>query len=222
MRRLFSRVILAGCFLLLAVASFAKPEPPGNLTKILGEVSEMEAKFERGDWADARETLEEIEAMYSGVYASYKQELPAELHKRFTSSTNALHQFLEAENAEKTENSFISMQVVLFELMGYFDYKVHPVIKTLKKYIGDEAQEALAKKDFANVQSELKEVVTFFSKNTSLFQQNGVSNADLQQFMSRLGAAIKQARSEDVPALKSSLDDLEQQIDAFHKAFTKI
>lgn len=221
MVKIFSRMVATVCFLLLAVVSYAKPAPPQNLTAILEEVSELEEKFEGGNWTDARATLGEIQKMYADVYRSFEKQVPADLHKRFIASISALGQFLESEDEEKSEKSFIAMQVLLFEIMGHFDYKVHPVIQTLKKYIGEEAQESLEKKDYSNVLSELKEVVTFFSKNTTLFQQNGIPNADLQLFMSTLGEAIKQARNKDATPLKSSLDDLERQIDALQKSFAK-
>lgn len=221
MVKIFSRMVATVCFLLLAAVSYAKPAPPQNLTAILEEVSELEEKFEGENWTDARATLGEIQKMYADVYRSFEKQVPADLHKRFIASINALDQFLESEDEEKSEKSFIAMQVLLFEIMGHFDYKVHPVIQTLKKYIGEEAQESLEKKDYSNVHSELKEVVTFFSKNTALFQQNGIPNADLQLFMSTLGEAIKQARNKEATPLKSSLDDLERQIDAFQKSFAK-
>lgn len=221
MVKIFSRMVATVCFLLLAAVSYAKPAPPQNLTAILEEVSELEEKFEGGNWTDARATLSEIQKMYADVYRSFEKQVPADLHKRFIASISALGQFLESEHEEKSEKSFIAMQVLLFEIMGHFDYKIHPVIQTLKKYIGEEAQESLEKKDYSNVLSELKEVVTFFSKNTALFQQNGIPNADLQLFMSTLGEAIKQARNKEATPLKSSLDDLERQIDAFQKSFAK-
>ncbi len=217
-KKVLIRSVITVGLLLLATVSFAKPEPPQTLTDILGETSELEEKFEKGNWAGACETLEEIEEMYSEVYAEYKNQVPATLNIKFNSSASSLGQFLEAKNEENTEDEFIELQVVLFSIMDCFDYKVHPVIKVLQKYIGEEAQQALADNDLDNVKSELKEVANFFLKNASLFKLRGINNDDLEQFMFTLGEAIKQANSGNTVPLKESLDDLEKQVDAFQQA----
>ena len=95
------RISLVVCFLLVAVTSFAKPAPPHNLTAILGEISELEVKFEGDNWSGARETLGEVEEMYSKVYAANKFLLPTDLHEQFTASVKALDRFLEAKDEEK-------------------------------------------------------------------------------------------------------------------------
>jgi hypothetical protein len=217
MKKVVIRSVITVGLLLLATVSFAKPTPPQTLTDILGETSELEEKFEKGDWVGARETLEEIKEMYSEVYTEYKNQLPTALNKNFNSSASSLDQFLEAKHEENSENEFITLRVVLFATMDYFDYKVHPIIKVLQKYIGEEAQQALADNDLKNVQSELKEVASFFLKNASLFKVRGVGNDDLEKFMLTLGNAIKQADLEDTVPLKKSLDDLEKQIAVFQQ-----
>ena len=214
------KIIITILLLLMSCTMvFAKPVPPGELTQILGELSEVEKAFENKNWSGARSSLEEVVELFTTVNSSYTEVIPANLLSKFFAAAKGLDQFLEKNEEEKAEDSYIHMQVVLFEIMSYFDYKVHPVIGVLKKYIGDEAKEALEESNYEEVQSELKEVVTFATKNASLLQQRGVKHEDLQTFMKSLGEAMQQVKAKDNVALKASLDSLEAQVDAFQMAF---
>jgi len=198
---------------------YAKPAPPGEFAQILGGLSEVEEGFENDNWSGARASLEEVVALFTKVNSSYAEVVPANLLGSFFASAKGLDQFLEQQEEEKAEDGFINLQVVLFEIMGYFDYKIHPVIGVLKKYIGDEARGALKEDNLAEVYSELKEVMTFVTKNASLLQQKGVKHENIQIFMKSLGEAMQQVRANDKAAIKASLKDLESQVDEFQKSF---
>lgn len=213
------RFAVALILILSCSLAYAKPVPPEELTEILGELSEVEEGFESENWDGARESLSEVVELFSNVNGSHEEVVPANLRSSFFATAKGLDRFLEEKEEEKAENSFINLQVVLFDVMGYFDYKVHPVLGVLKKYIGDEAREALEENDFEEVHSELKEVVTFVTKNASLLQQKGVKHENIQKFMKSLGVAMKQVKVKDRAALTTSLDSLENQLDEFQKAF---
>jgi hypothetical protein len=198
---------------------YAKPAPPEELTEILGELSEVEESFESENWSGARASLEEVVELFDKVNNSHGEFVPVALRNSFLASAKGLDQFLDKQEEERAENSYIRLQVVLFEIMNYFDYKIHPVIAVLKKYIGDEAREALKDNNLDEVYSELKEVASFVTKNGGLLQQKGVKLEEMQAFMRSLGTAMQQVKEKDATALKTSLDSLESQVHEFEKVF---
>ncbi len=219
MKKISSMTLLTLGLLMVAIVSYAKPAPPQELSAILGEISELEERFESHNWDAARDSLHEIVTQFEEVSAGFKDDIPRSLTSRFLATAKGLDQFLEAEHEDKTEDSFIDLQVVLFDIMSHFEYRVHPIIEVLKTYIGEEAKEALEKGDLDGVESELREVVTFFTKNAQLLQQKGVGKDHIQLFMKTVGLAMKQTKAAETDALKSTLDELENQIETFQKAF---
>lgn len=217
---LVQKIITVASILIISCSYvYAKPAPPEELTEILGELSEVEKGFESGNWSEARASLKEVVELFDKVNDSHGEFVPVDQRNSFLASAKGLDRFLDEQEEERAENSYIHLQVVLFEIMNNFDYKIHPVIAVLKKYIGDEAREALYENNFDEVYSELKEVANFITKNGGLFQQKGVKLEKIQAFMRSLGTAMQQVKEEDATAVKTSLDSLESQVHEFEKVF---
>jgi len=202
--------------------AFAKPAPPPGLMDILGEFSEIEEKFEDGEWESARESLAEISEKYNEVYAQHDGVISGNLNKNFNSCCDKFKMNLVVKDEEQTEKSFVNLRLVLFDIMDQFDYEVHPVIALMQKFIGDEAKEALEEGNYREVRSEIEEVYAFFRDSTMMLKKNGVEDKAVESFMETMSEAMRFAKDENKQMLETTLDKLEKQLIAFQETIQKV
>ncbi len=202
-------------FFFISGHAIAKPSPPPELMEILAEFSEVEEKFEDGDWESARESLSEISAKYDAVYAEYEGVLSRKLNNHFNNCCDKFKINLVVRDEEQTRKSFVTLRLVLFDIMDHFNYEIHPVIALMQKFIGDEAKEALEKGDYGEVQSEIEEVYAFFKDSTSMLKTKGVGQEAVDSFFNDMKVAMSSAAKQDKQTLELTLDQLETQLVAF-------
>lgn len=211
-----------GVFLLIFVCisgyAIAKPAPPLELMEMLKEFSEIEEKFEHGEWKSARESLSEISENYSVVYKQHQAAISGKLDKHFLRCCDKFKMNLVVQDEEHARKSFVSLRLVLFDIMDQFNYEVHPVIALMQKFIGDEAKEALEEDNYKEVQSEIEEVYAFFRQSRPMLKMNGVGEEAIGSFQKTMGKAMRLAKKEDKQVLESTLNQLEDQLVVFQQA----
>lgn len=211
---------VAGMVLLLAVGTaHGKQTTAEKLSGLLVEISSLEECYESGDWAKATACLERLNQRYVAIYAEAKGQIPAGLNRRIGVCLKALGSFLNSESHQKSEQMFIAMQVALFDIMGRFEYDVHPLLGTIQRYITTEAQNSFEAGDLGHVRSELREVVALFGNNLDLFRDQGVREGQLQEFMVSLGVAVKHCRTEESESLRVELVRLSRLVNEFNLKF---
>jgi len=212
-------IVLSVLLTLTVLPAFAKPAPPANLNEALEHLAELEESFENDQWKKALESSKEVEQALSSAMQPYVDSLPATLAKRLKLITTKLNTALNTKAEEEAEKQYIQLQLLTFEVMDHFEYKVHPLLTTLEKYIADEALEALKKNDYEDVLAELHEVASFFQKSAQLLNQHGVSREDLNVFRDRIGKSMQHARDKEAAELKEDLSAMASQIETFQASF---
>lgn len=214
----FSKHFLLVVFLSSALVSnaLAKPAPPAELTGLLGEFSELEMKFESKQWADALDTLDEVVKEFHEMLPELKESAGSMIVMKFdeTLSQN-LKKALQNKDESAAEKAYIYSQRILFKIMDAYEYKVHPVLLIMEKYISDEATEAAEKGAFYEVLSEMNELSSFFRQARPKLEQRGVSRSDMESFMQKVKMVKKASRAKDGPATKKNLAELEKLFKSF-------
>jgi len=212
-------ICLCALFTLTVLPAFAKPAPPASLNETLEYLAALEKGFEGEQWGKALETIRQVDQALTSAIQSHADSVPDALSKRLKLITTKLTAALNGKDKEEAEEQYIQLQLLTFEIMDHFDYKVHPILVTLEKYVADEALEALEKNDYEDVLAELHEVASFFQKSAQLLNQHGVSREDLNVFRDRIGKSMQHARNKEAAELKEDLSAMTAQIETFRASF---
>jgi hypothetical protein len=199
----------------VAGTSWAKPEPPEELTGIFIEISELEGKFESGKWKEAGETVDEIGEKVEKISGEIKAAGGEKMLKGFDSILKNLEKSIAGKNEKTTERFFIALQSLLFKIMDGFSYKVHPVFQILKKYSADEAVEAAERGDFKDVESEMRELLNFQKSTRDTLMKHGVKIEDLAEAAKEIQEVNKFSKLKDKESTKKHLTELVKIYDSF-------
>lgn len=190
----------------------SKPKPPPELLSVIAEFSEMEERFESGEWKEAAESLGEIEEVIGDIESDHP-----ELLKRFDFKPiiGRLKMAIDNKDFKTTTDAYIALQKQLFLLSDSFDYTIPPSIQIMGKYINQDTVKALEEKNYEEVYNEMREVGTFFRISKQSLKDKGATDASLQAFNNNLIQVIKETKKEDKSMVPRHFDELRKLFDGF-------
>ena len=221
---MYGKRILLGILVFLSVgagstAALAKPLPPSNLTDIFGEFSELEEKFESGNWDEALEELKEVREEFKKIAPQLNEAGSiTEVAGKMSLVFDTLEKALTQKNEEKTETLYIALQKMFFKLLDGFDYKVPPALQIVDKYV-DEAKEALEEGKIDKVLSEVNEIDEFFEDLEERLRAQNVSEDKLNEFKKGIIDVKRSGKSGDKDGVAAGLRKLDNLTKTFIAAF---
>lgn len=199
----------------MAVQSHAKlSSPPAQLTGIFMDFAEFEAAFKSDKWSEAQEAIGKISAKFNQMLPQLKKDIKGDPEKTFQGIIGSLNQSVKKQDNEKAQRHFIELHRFVLSLISNYNYRTPPIFIIINKYIG-EAEEALEKKKYDRVISEVEEISFLFSFAESHLENRDTRRKQIEEIKSKLqeikGAAqykkSDQARV-GIKSLKKMLSDL--------------
>jgi len=194
--------VLSAVFFLFFAASliFAaepvlrKPPPPPQLAAIFEDFSRLEANFKSGKWKDAIKATDRVYSTFAKILPQLKEHVLDDFIKEFSATMANLRNSLTKKDMQGAEEQYIRIQKLFLVIMGNYDYKVPPIMLIIDKYVF-EAEQALEKKNFKRVVSEMDEVGDFFYMAEYLLRDKGAQFKDIVEF--RRAVRVVRAAGED-------------------------
>lgn len=183
-------ILFALSIILSADLLYAKPLPPPQLKAIFEKFTDLDDTFKAGHWDKALKSADNIAASFNTILPQLTVSIKGDISTAFNSMVINLKQSLRKKDEEGSEEQYIVMQEFFFALMAHYDYKAPPIMSIIDKFIF-EAAEALKKKDFNKVVSEMDEVSSFFYREETLLAEHGANTRDIDEFK----AAARETRS---------------------------
>ena len=221
MRSKYARSLLISlpALLLLSTTAAAKPQPHPELIQLLEMLSEFETGFESDNWDGARRTLAEIteKLQAQADYAEKDDVNPKAVD--FSPVVGKLSLAVQEQNKEKTQKLFLLFQQVLLSFVDQFDYKVHPMIMLMGKYISKDVVKAAETRNFIEAKNELREIAAFNQKARKIFLEHGISKDKLIAFSDQISAAFSACEEENIGRLDKSLENMRRIFKSFLENF---
>lgn len=210
------KIVFLGILAIFLVSSisWAKPAPPKELIEILHELSEFEETYEAGKWGKANASIAEIEEMLKSMSGYLKKNSGSEQVSEFSANLKRLNSAVSSRNEDAVEEEYLDLQKTLFVIMDDYGYKVHPVFATMKQYVTDEAQEAAAKGDFKDVESEMKELWHLSKNAMFLFSKQRISSNKIDKFNAAIILVMKVSKKRKMEETKAALNELIERYEA--------
>jgi hypothetical protein len=206
--------------LLLPGLSHAKPAPPQRLTLMLNELSELEAKYESGEWDKALESCERVTGEFRKLLPELRNISLMQITSRFTAVLDGLKASLKARNRERTEIAHRALHKLFFQIMGEYDYPSPPVLEIVSRNL-DEAKEALDKGEINEVAIEINEVGEFLELSKAVLQSRGVPETDLAAAQQLIGGIKVSAQGNQTQEVKKGLSSLVAKVKGYRQLFQK-
>lgn len=181
------------CFLVLQpVFAFSRPSPPPELLGLFGQLESFEEALEQREWPEAMTLLGKTHETLAKLTPSLESERPQETEAAGR-SLNKLKAAAADRDFNRAHASYLAFQEQLISIMDAFDYKIHPVLYLIDRFI-NEAGEGLRKDDLEEVVNELDEIeVLFAGKAKGLLEQRGAAPLVTDHFAEKVHAVRRAA-----------------------------
>lgn len=201
-------VVAVTTFMTTGRDSCAKPIPPPQLAIMLNMFEDLETNLESSNWTKAIAPLKAITDSFNGLLPILNKDVAPELIKGASVALENLKKSVYGRTKDRAGQDKLVAQKFIFSIMNNYSYKLHPMLQTIKAYIG-EAKDAYEKKDFENVTSELREVAIFWKMAEELAVEHNVPTSKIQQFQDALKSASKAGNAKNPEEIKHALSGLE-------------
>lgn len=215
MRLLTLSLVLAIGFLLVPIShGETKPSPPPELTSAIDKLPDLEECYEKDNWSGALAIFREIEELLliPGLEGCSDD---------VTASLKALHESLTLQDKEKTEEEYINIQKCLFTYADSFAYMIPPVLIIIMKYLTVEATEALEKRDYDHLISELNEINELFEMASGILEEKGMHEESRRLFLGKLENTIKICNGKNHDQIELVFHDLKEAYNELLASFLK-
>lgn len=191
--------------------------PPPQLTSIFMDISEFETAFKSDKWQEARGAANKITSQFNQMLPQLKKDIKSDSEKAFITITTKLNMAVEKRETAETEKYFVELHTFLLSLISNYEYKVPPVFSLINRYIG-EAEEALVRRRYKRVLSELDEIASLFSFAESHLADRDVKRKNIEEIYAKLRSAMAAARSKKSDVVKSEIGSVKKLLPALTAA----
>jgi len=179
------------------------PAPPDGVSEIIEQMGEFEESFENQNWSEADEAIEKIDNELKEVFAQSKLN-----DTTLTQLLGNLKKSIKIKEEKLTETNFILFQNQYFNFINNFYFKIHPLLAIIKQYMVDEAAEALSKKDYDEVVSEMREAANLMKQAKTLLTEKGIAVSEISWLQAQIIETIKAGRAKDADRINELLQDI--------------
>jgi len=187
--------------------------PPPQLTSIFMDFAEFEAAFKNGKWDDAQEATGKISDKFNQMLPQLKREIKGDSEKTFQGIMDSLNHSVNKRDKDKTQTLFIELHKFVLTLISNYAYKTPPIFIIINKYIA-EAEEALEKKRYDRVLSEVEEITFLFYFAESHLENRDTRRKQIGEIISKLNEIRGAAQNKKSEAAKRGLISLKKMLSA--------
>jgi hypothetical protein len=215
--KMASVAVFALCTLFYTSQSHAKlPSPPAQLTGIFMDFAEFEAAFKNDKWEDARRATAKISEKFNQMLPQLKNEIKSDPEKTFQGIISNISQSVKSQDKDKTEKLFIELHKFVLSLISNYNYKTPPIFIIINKYIA-EAEEALEKKRYDRVISEVEEITFLFTFAENHLESRDTRRKQIEEIRVKLREINSAATYKKSDAVKSGIKTLKKMLSDFIK-----
>ncbi len=190
------------------MVSAQKPKPIPKVMGIFKGLSGLEEGFRGGEWDEALEVVEKIEADFGSLTGELKGKVDDRLIKKFTFIVTVLKKELASKDAERVEKPSIKLQELLLDIMNHFDYPDPPIL-LMADQILEEAGEEAEEKNYENTAEEMDEIEAMKGVIIKALKDKGVSAEKAVEFFKLAGSVEDLAEAKNGEAIEDILKKME-------------
>ena len=191
---------------------------PSQLANIFPDISVFENAFKSGDWKKAKSAADSIDKKFRKLIPKIKQDLYGFTEKEYDAIMSHMRDGVVNKNSYTVQSKFIELHEYLLKIISKYDYKIHPLIEIVNKYV-KEAEEANNKGNYGRIVSEMDEIMSLFKLVENNLLRTDAMRDDGKKIKATIGeirsAGLqreKQAVKEGISSLKAMMSLLEKEI----------